>query len=221
MCDSGTVDKKEFVDGLLSIGVPDEVSERLEGCFDTIDADGSGAIEYKELKKALNLGGKEQREMDEKEEEEKPPARRGSVAADAAGEEDGDMPVPVAVKGDRLSAIAAAGGIYPLVGLVSVGSLMGKERAAGALWHAAAPHLAPPTLRPTARSRVLACHVAQAPLGRQRQPRDHCQGGRHRAARAAARRRHAAGAHPRGGGARPAGDEQPRQPGAGEAHLTL
>ena len=37
--------------------------------------------------------------------------------------------------GDRLSAIAAAGGVIPLVGLVTNGNQMGKERAASALWH--------------------------------------------------------------------------------------
>lgn len=36
---------------------------------------------------------------------------------------------------DRLSAIADAGGIGPLVGLVTNGNAMGKERAASALWH--------------------------------------------------------------------------------------
>ena len=39
---------------------------------------------------------------------------------------------------DRLSAIAAAGGIVPLVGLVSTGSQIGKTRAASALWHLSA-----------------------------------------------------------------------------------
>ena len=36
---------------------------------------------------------------------------------------------------DRLNAIAAAGGIIPLVSLLSTGSSTGKERAASALWH--------------------------------------------------------------------------------------
>ena len=36
---------------------------------------------------------------------------------------------------DRLSAIAEAGGIVPLVGLVTTGNPMSKERAASALWH--------------------------------------------------------------------------------------
>ena len=39
--------------------------------------------------------------------------------------------------GDRLNAIAAAGGIVPLVSLVQSGSQAGKERAASALWHLA------------------------------------------------------------------------------------
>ncbi len=37
--------------------------------------------------------------------------------------------------GDRLSAIAAAGGIIPLVALVTTGAPLSKERAASALWH--------------------------------------------------------------------------------------
>ena len=37
--------------------------------------------------------------------------------------------------GDRLSAIASAGGIVPLVALVTTGAPLSKERAASALWH--------------------------------------------------------------------------------------
>ena len=44
-------------------------------------------------------------------------------------------PEPDVDDGDRLSAIAAAGGVIPLVGLVTNGNEMGKERAASALWH--------------------------------------------------------------------------------------
>ena len=40
-----------------------------------------------------------------------------------------------AVPKDRLSAIASAGGIVPLVGLVTNGAPLSKERAASALWH--------------------------------------------------------------------------------------
>ena len=47
--------------------------------------------------------------------------------ADAAGDE----------LEDRLGAIAAAGGITPLVGLVTTGNLIARERAASALWHLA------------------------------------------------------------------------------------
>ena len=62
--------------------------------------------------------------------EAEPEQPEAAPATDEAG-----MPVVKVARGDRLAAIAAAGGIVPLVGLLSVGSLMGKERAAGALWH--------------------------------------------------------------------------------------
>ena len=60
--------------------------------------------------------------------------------ATAGGAEGGEGAAAPAVEdnmfeGDRLSAIAAAGGVIPLVGLVTNGNQMGKERAASALWH--------------------------------------------------------------------------------------
>ena len=146
---SGSVDKKEFVEGLIELGVSDDVAGGLASLFDEIDANRDGQICYKELNKHLRGGkaislAKELRDgaMGEIETQSKnasplkenvaesSPSKAEPEAADGS-----DMPLPVAIKGDRLSAIAAAGGIYPLVGLVTVGSLMGKERAAGALWH--------------------------------------------------------------------------------------
>ena len=49
-------------------------------------------------------------------------------------EDEGEGKAPPAPK-DRLSAIAEAGGILPLVGLVTSGNPASKERAASALWH--------------------------------------------------------------------------------------
>lgn len=51
------------------------------------------------------------------------------------GEDEEDEEPDGALQGDRLSAIAAAGGVIPLVGLVTNGNQMGKERAASALLH--------------------------------------------------------------------------------------
>ena len=48
---------------------------------------------------------------------------------------DGEGQVNPVTEGDRLSAIAEAGGVIPLVGLVTNGNQMGKERAASALLH--------------------------------------------------------------------------------------
>ena len=71
----------------------------------------------------------------------------GGDAGDGAGSDDaGEGGAPSAAEGgaaaavdakpkDRLSAIAEAGGIVPLVGLVTNGNPMSKERAASALWH--------------------------------------------------------------------------------------
>ena len=64
--------------------------------------------------------------------------------ASVRSKQDGDEAVQdaslIAVnsRGDRLSAIAAAGGVMPLVGLASNGSVIGKTRAASALWHLSA-----------------------------------------------------------------------------------
>ena len=60
-------------------------------------------------------------------------APRSPSDAGTADADSGEGPV----SGDRLAAIAAAGGIGPLVGLVSAGSQTGKTRAASALWHLA------------------------------------------------------------------------------------
>ena len=59
------------------------------------------------------------------------------VAAGGAPGAPGAAAVAPAAEGpkDRLEAIAEAGGIVPLVGLVTNGNLMSKERAASALWH--------------------------------------------------------------------------------------
>ena len=59
-------------------------------------------------------------------------APAGAPAAATPGEEEGeDGPVVVG----RLAEIAAAGGILPLVGLLTTGSPVGKEHAAQALWY--------------------------------------------------------------------------------------
>ena len=59
-----------------------------------------------------------------------------SVAADKAdGTGDSRGKSVETVEGDRLSVIAAAGGITPLVGLLTTGDAAGKERAASALLH--------------------------------------------------------------------------------------
>ena len=58
---------------------------------------------------------------------------------EGAGDDDEGQPAAADEQlvegGDRLSAIAAAGGVIPLVGLVTNGNQMGKERAASALLH--------------------------------------------------------------------------------------
>ena len=59
---------------------------------------------------------------------EEAPASAPASAPTAAG-------AKAAVPKDRLSAIAEAGGIVPLVGLVTTGNAASKERAASALWH--------------------------------------------------------------------------------------
>ena len=63
--------------------------------------------------------------------------KKENVVKETSGEE-GEMeglPEGAVEEGDRLSAIAAAGGVIPLVGLVTNGNSMGKERAASALLH--------------------------------------------------------------------------------------
>ena len=60
--------------------------------------------------------------------------KAAAAAAEAAAAEADDESSDGAPK-DRLSAIASAGGIVPLVGLVTNGAPMSKERAASALWH--------------------------------------------------------------------------------------
>ena len=146
-------------------GFEDDVTSRASSLFEEIDADGNGFICYKELNKKLRAGNamalaeelrngaagridtKAQNSIALRNQDGEAPAEvtenelaanggpGTSVSAPASPplDESGDgEPVPT---GDRLSGIAAAGGIYPLVGLVTTGSLMGKERAAGALWH--------------------------------------------------------------------------------------
>ena len=146
---NGTIEKKEFVNGLIEMGVSKDVAGGLASLFDEIDLDGDGHICYKELNKHLRGGkaitlAKELRDgamgtIDTQAKNATPlrdiDGDLPEKSADDSRADESDVPVPVAVKGDRLSAIAAAGGIYPLVGLVTVGSLMGKERAAGALVH--------------------------------------------------------------------------------------
>ena len=60
------------------------------------------------------------------------------LALSRGGDDRADELSGVSASGDRLSAIAAAGGIAPLVGLLSNGSQIGRTRAASALWHLAA-----------------------------------------------------------------------------------
>ena len=71
------------------------------------------------------------------EEEEEPPPEEveGGGEGKDAEEKDKKKEEDPADEGDRLSAIASAGGVIPLVGLVTNGNEMGKERAASALWH--------------------------------------------------------------------------------------
>lgn len=149
----GVVTQQEFDERLEELGDFDghagEVRHGLAMLFESIDADGGGTISYKELNKKLRSGtaislAKELQagalgeiELESKNAIALRNADQGSdetldpVEAPAAASTTATGGAPA----DRLGAIASAGGIYPLVGLVTVGSLMGKERAAGALWH--------------------------------------------------------------------------------------
>ena len=144
----GSVTKEEFCTGLAERGIEDRAG--LEELFLEIDRDGDGSIQYRELNRVLRAGSSitlaselQDGAMGEIEREARnPTALREDEASNEPPTEQmegGDLsdasPAAAADRGDRLSAIAAAGGIFPLVMLLTSGSLMGKERAAGALWH--------------------------------------------------------------------------------------
>ena len=152
----GVVTKQEFEEKMEELGDFDghegEVKHGLGMLFETIDTDGGGTITYKELNKKLRAGNaialakelqvgalgeialESKNQIALREADGSAPKVEAS-APSAAPPAEAPASTSKSNNKDRLSAIASAGGIYPLVGLVTNGSLMGKERAAGALWH--------------------------------------------------------------------------------------
>eukprot|EP00966_Prymnesium_polylepis_P146983 3394712-Prymnesium_polylepis.1 len=55
--ESGSVDKKEFRHAVQSMGFDFlATNEEIDMVFDSLDADGSGSLEYKEINKQLRIG---------------------------------------------------------------------------------------------------------------------------------------------------------------------
>ena len=152
----GSITMQEFIQRSVEKGIDESNTGELGKLFEEIDVNSDRAIAYSELRKMLRAirkidlpaqlrpGGAGPVELEAK----NATALRGdgSIALPGQAREEVDSPVaapaddsappsPPQIKGDRLSSIAAAGGIGPLVVMLSSGSLMGKERAAGALWH--------------------------------------------------------------------------------------
>ena len=132
------IDRESFCKHLIERGIPKAARDGLSKLFDEIDLDGNGSISFAELNKAVKTGIGLMR--NEKPAEASKPDIKAEVSPTGTDDETVMAPAPdltgkTAKKDDRLNAIAAAGGIVPLVTLLTSGSLMGKERAAGALWH--------------------------------------------------------------------------------------
>jgi vacuolar protein 8 len=152
----GSITMQEFIQRSVEKGIDESKTGDLGKLFEEIDVNSDRAIAYSELRKMLRAirkidlpaqlrpGGAGPVELEAK----NATALRGDGSRTLPGQareevnspvaapaDDSAPPSPPPIKGDRLSSIAAAGGIGPLVVMLSSGSLMGKERAAGALWH--------------------------------------------------------------------------------------